>query len=127
MKDNTTLEIQEPRTEDRYPDPGSETSRPAVTMSDLEQGQTPLFPETETGRFRSQWRAIQESFVDEPRRSVEQADQLVSTVISRLTEVFDKERERMQRKHAGGSGDATEGMRQALRQYRAFLDRLLTV
>ena len=80
MKDNTTLEIQEPRTEDRYPDPGSETSRPAVTMSDLEQGQTPLFPETETGRFRSQWRAIQESFVDEPRRSVEQADQLVSNM-----------------------------------------------
>ena len=36
----------------------------------------PLFSESEMGDFRSQWGHIQTGFVDEPRRTVEDADKL---------------------------------------------------
>lgn len=38
------------------------------------------------------WEAIQTGFVDEPRTAVEQADALVSQVVTRLTDVFRRER-----------------------------------
>ena len=41
----------------------------------------PLFSESEMGDFRSQWSKIQTGFVDEPRRTVEGADKLVSAVM----------------------------------------------
>ena len=38
----------------------------------------PLFSESEIGHFRSQWSKVQIGFVDEPRRTVEDADKLVA-------------------------------------------------
>src|SRR4051794_17173531 len=55
-------------------------------------GPQPLFPATDAERFRSQWSAIQTGFVDEPRRAVEQGDELVAEVVQRLTESFASER-----------------------------------
>jgi hypothetical protein len=48
----------------------------------------PLFSESEMGDFRSQWGHIQSGFVDEPRRTVEDADTLVAAVMQRLAEGF---------------------------------------
>ena len=45
---------------------------------------TPLLVADETHTFRSRWDSIQTGFVDEPRRSVEQADGLVAEVMKRL-------------------------------------------
>jgi hypothetical protein len=52
----------------------------------------PLFSESEMGDFRSQWGHIQTGFVDEPRRTVEDADKLVAAVMQRLAEGFANER-----------------------------------
>jgi hypothetical protein len=41
---------------------------------------TPLFSEQQMGDFRSQWSTLQTGFVDEPRRTVEDADKLVAAV-----------------------------------------------
>lgn len=38
----------------------------------------PLFSESEMGEFRSQWTKIQARFVDEPRGTVKDADELVA-------------------------------------------------
>ncbi len=46
----------------------------------------PLFDTGETDGFRSRWKSIQTQFVDEPRRSVEQADELVAQTMKRLAE-----------------------------------------
>ena len=43
----------------------------------------PLFSESEMEDFRSQWSKVQTGFVDEPRRTVEDADKLVATVMQR--------------------------------------------
>ena len=40
----------------------------------------PLFSKSEMGDFGSQWSKVQTGFVDEPRRTVEEADKLVAAV-----------------------------------------------
>ena len=52
----------------------------------------PLFSESEMGDFRSQWSKVQTGFVDEPRRTVQDADKLVAAVMQRLAEGFANER-----------------------------------
>jgi len=87
-----------------------------------------LFPEDETQRFRSRWTDIQAEFVDEPRKSVEKADQLVSETIKRLADMFASERDKLEQAWSGGDDRvSTEDLRVALRRYRSFFDRLLSV
>jgi hypothetical protein len=65
--------------------------------------------------------------VDEPKPSVEKADQLVASVIQKLTQVFADERSKLERDWSKGGEASTEDLRQALRRYRSFFDRLLSV
>jgi hypothetical protein len=86
-----------------------------------------LFSPDETEHFRSEWTNVQGSFVDEPRRAVEQADELVASAIKRLTEVFAQERAKLEQEWGHREDVSTEDFRQALRRYRSFFDRLLSV
>jgi hypothetical protein len=85
----------------------------------------PLFPENELSAFRSRWDQVQTSFVDEPRAAVEQADSLVANVVQRIAEQFAAEREQLEKQWDRGENVNTENLRQALKRYRAFFDRLL--
>ena len=85
----------------------------------------PLFSESETGDFRSQWSRLQTSFVDEPRRTVEEADKLVAAVMQRLAEGFANERSGLEKQWESGDNVSTEDLRLALQRYRSFFDRLL--
>jgi hypothetical protein len=86
-----------------------------------------IFPGEEAGGFRSRWEAIQTGFVDEPRAAVEQADALVAQVVTRLAEVFSEERTRLEQHWDRGDNISTEDLRIALKRYRSFFDRLLSV
>jgi hypothetical protein len=92
-----------------------------------EEGVEPLFDGGEAEGFRSRWYAIQAGFVDEPRRAVQEADELVASVMKRLAEVFAAEREKLERDWDSGEDVSTEDLRVALRRYRSFFDRLLAV
>jgi hypothetical protein len=85
----------------------------------------PLFSEPEMGDFRSQWSKLQTGFVDEPRRTVEDADKLVATVMQRLAEGFANERSGLEKQWDSGDNVSTEDLRVALQRYRSFFDRLL--
>jgi hypothetical protein len=87
---------------------------------------TALFPDDELHNFRARWDQVQTSFVDEPRRAVEQADGLVANVIQRIAEQFSNERTKLEEHWSKGENVNTEELRQALRQYRSFFDRLLS-
>ena len=87
----------------------------------------PLFSESEMGDFRSQWGKIQIGFVDEPRRTVEDADKLVAMVMQRLAEGFANERSGLEQQWGRGDNVSTEDLRVALQRYRSFFDRLLTL
>jgi hypothetical protein len=75
-----------------------------------------LLAEDEAQDFRSRWDTVQTGFVDEPRRSVEQADALVADECGNLEGQW-----------GCGEDVSTEDLRVALRRYRAFFDRLLSV
>jgi len=92
-----------------------------------QNSRTPLFPNTETNTLRGRWQEIQGSFVDEPRQSVERADELVATVISRLAQSFADERARLEGDWSKGRDVSTEDLRQVLQRYRSFFDRLLSL
>ena len=85
----------------------------------------PLFSESELGDFRSQWSKVQTGFVDEPRRTVEDADKLVAAVMQRLAEGFAHERSGLEKQWDRGDNVSTEDLRVALQRYRSFFDRLL--
>ncbi len=91
------------------------------------QDRAPLFAGGDGQRYRSQWDDIQASFVDEPRRAVEQADHLVAEVMKRLAEGFAGERSKLEQQWTRGDNVSTEDLRLALRRYRSFFDRLLSV
>jgi hypothetical protein len=88
---------------------------------------TALFPENESKDFHKRWTDIQTAFVDEPRRAVERADELVAEVIKRLADSFAQERSRLEGQWGRGDNVSTEDLRVALQRYRAFLDRLLNI
>ena len=85
----------------------------------------PLFSESEMADFRSQWSKVQTGFVDEPRRTVEEADKLVAAVMQRLAEGFANERSGLEKQWESGDNVSTEDLRLALQRYRSFFDRLL--
>jgi len=87
----------------------------------------PLFNGSEGEQFRGKWTDIQASFVDEPRRAVEQADSLVAEVMQRLAQGFANERKTLEQQWDRGGETDTEELRLALRRYRSFFDRLLTM
>jgi len=95
-------------------------------QSRTNNGPISLFSEDETRDFRKRWEQVQTEFVDEPRGSVEKADQLVASTIKRLAEVFAEERTRLEHEWAKGDNVSTEDLRQALRKYRSFFDRMLS-
>lgn len=87
----------------------------------------PLFSSDESKEFHSRWDAIQVSFVDEPRQAVQQADGLVASAMKRLAEIFAEERGHLDQQWDRGSDVSTEELRVALRRYRSFFGRLLSV
>ena len=89
--------------------------------------QMELFPSEELVGYRSRWDAIQTGFVDQPRAAVEQADALVSQVVTRLTEVFTRERSTLEGQWTKGENVSTEDLRIALTRYRSFFHRLLSM
>jgi hypothetical protein len=81
----------------------------------------------EAQELRSRWEKIQTGFVDEPRKSVQEADALVAQTTKQLAESFSRERAKLEQEWGRGDNVSTENLRIALRRYRAFFDRLLAM
>ncbi len=88
---------------------------------------TPLLAEREAQDMRARWSAVQIGFVDDPRHTVEMADSLVAEMMQRLAQIFANQRGQLEDQWSRGEDVSTEELRLALRQYRSFFDRLLSV
>jgi len=86
-----------------------------------------LFPDVDVRDYRTRWGSIQTAFVDEPRKAVEDADNLVKSVLNKLSESFTQERQALANQWGRGDNVSTEDLRITLRRYRSFFDRLLSV
>jgi hypothetical protein len=113
------------------PKPNGNLSTPSASAkpngSPTEESSAPLFPNTEATELRGRWDAIQVGFVDEPRKAVEQADALVAGAMKRMAEIFAEERGRLEGQWDRGDSVSTEDLRLALRRYRSFFGRVLSV
>ncbi|MBT2525966.1 hypothetical protein J7E91_11065 [Streptomyces sp. ISL-99] len=83
-----------------------------------------LTPEDEEG-FRTRWEEVQNKFVDDPRDAVNTADALVADVMQRLATTFADHKQELEGQWNRGEQANTEDLRQALRHYRSFFNRLL--
>lgn len=92
-------------------------------------GQAPgsLLPEREASSFQDRWTTCQSRFVDDPRNSVQEADQLVAELMQNLARQFADTRQSLEKQWSEGSDASTEDLRLALQRYRDFFNRLLTV
>jgi len=100
---------------------------PSAVDSQPEEDSASLFEQSALQDFRSRWGAIQTGFVDNPGGAVMQADELVAAVMKRLAEVFADERANLEQEWAKRNDVSTEDLRVAIRRYRSFFDRLLSV
>lgn len=102
-------------------------NRPANTSVNEEQELLPLFESSEAEKFRTEWLNIQGKFVDNPRESVREADELVAGVLKSVTMGFHERRTSLEKQWNSGDSVSTEDLRLALKRYRSFFDRLLTL
>jgi hypothetical protein len=84
-----------------------------------------LLDERELQNMTTRWKDIQAEFVDEPTTAVREADALVAELMQRLATMFASERAELENRWAGDNQVSTEELRQGLRLYRSFFERLL--
>jgi hypothetical protein len=91
-----------------------------------EDGNAALVTADRAESYGSRWNSVKGEFVDEPRRAVADADALVGELLDELQELFKAQRSDIER---GLDADetSTEDLRLALRRYRSFFDRLLSI
>ena len=118
-----------------------ESTREGVAPDDLEQpvaekqalarsedeSLEPLFSPDAARDFRASWDAVQIGFVDDPQQAVRKPDELVRQVLETLTQSFSVDRGAADGGTTGAEQATTEQLRMALRRYRSFFQRLLSL
>ncbi len=87
----------------------------------------PLFTSDAADDYRSRWDIVQRGFVDDPRQAVRSGDELVAQVMQNLAETFSRERAALESQMDQPDKASTETLRVALRRYRSFFERLLSI
>lgn len=86
---------------------------------------TPYLHEGASSWAQGRWDMIQAEFVDDPRKSVADAHQLVGELMQRIVDAFAKQRNELERQWSSGQEVSTEDLRLCLQGYRSFFGRLL--
>ncbi|GAA4961206.1 hypothetical protein [Actinoplanes utahensis] len=92
---------------------------------ELVTGRT-IWDEDAARHFRAAWHEVKAEFVDDPERALTRAHDLLTDAVNELTEVLLAERDELDPLRGNGTPD-TESMRMAMRGYREFLDRILSL
>lgn len=128
----TTADLAE---SDNRPATSSNGRRPVMEVNTAGVAQTskgetklaPLFTEDTASAFRSRWDVVQRGFVDDPQEAVRAGDELVAQVIKSLAETFSNQRSALEGEPDQTDQSSTENLRLALRRYRSFFERLLSI
>lgn len=101
--------------------------RETATQIAMENAPLPWLGTEEIDELQSRWNSIQIKFVDDPRASVKQADELVTEAVERIEQAFANQRTLLDEQWTNLEETSTEDLRIALQSYRSFLNRLLTI
>jgi hypothetical protein len=114
-------------TVDEPPTARSEPSQMETEPSSEPSTERSLLADNDLSGLRSRWDDVQAAFVDNPKECVQKADTLVAEVVEQLTTGFSEARSRLEAQWARGESASTEDLRVALKRYRDFFQRLLSV
>jgi hypothetical protein len=103
----------------------------AEESSPDQSGEEPLigrtvWDEDAARHFRAAWHEVKAEFVDDPVTALTRAHDLLTDAVNELTEVLLAERDELDPLRGTDTPD-TESMRMAMRGYREFLDRILSL
>ena len=107
--------------------PAAQTERSGTETGSTDQSRTNSLFADDTSGLRSRWDDVQAAFVDDPKECVQKADTLVAEVVEQLTNGFSEARSRLEAQWSRGEEASTEDLRLALKRYREFFQRLLSV
>jgi hypothetical protein len=93
---------------------------------DVQQSLVPLWDDESTRQFHDEWHEIKAQFVDDPVAALTRAHDLLTEAVHELSESLLAERDELDPLRRTSTPD-TESMRMAMRGYRDFLDRILTL
>ncbi|WP_433794262.1 hypothetical protein [Actinoplanes sp. CA-252034] len=85
-----------------------------------------IWDEDAARHFRAAWHEVKAEFVDDPVTALTRAHDLLTDAVNELTEVLLAERDELDPLRGTDTPD-TESMRMAMRGYREFLDRILSL
>jgi hypothetical protein len=114
-------------TGDEPPTARSEPSQMETEPSSEPSTERSLLADNDLSGLRSRWDDVQAAFVDNPKECVQKADTLVAEVVEQLTTGFSEARSQLEAQWARGEKASTEDLRVALKRYRDFFQRLLSV
>lgn len=100
-------------------------AEPATDSPGAADERVELFSRDEIENFRGRWQSLQTAFVDDPRETVQGADQLVAEVMQALASTFAEHKRELETQWQQGEQVATEDLRLALQRYRTFFNELL--
>lgn len=98
-------------------------TRPIITPRSDDD--TSFIQQDAKAEMNTRWQEVQTEFVDDPRKSVAHAHQLVSDAVQRIVDTFTNERNQLERQWSEGEDVSTEDLRVCLQRYREFFSRLL--
>ena len=104
----------------------SDTSVATTSQGEDSEGRERLVSPDRAESYGSRWDKVKGEFVDEPRQAVADADALVGELLDELQSLFTEQRQGIERNLENDEA-STEDMRLALRRYRSFFDRLLSI
>jgi hypothetical protein len=110
---------------ERSPDTATEAQTDADRQADTGVTErTSLIEPERAESYNGRWNELKGEFVDDPRRAVRGANELVGEVLDELEELFRSQRADLE--HLDSEQTTTEDLRLALGRYRSFFDRLLS-
>ncbi len=126
IQQRTSTDFEKEETAELVAPGDGESEQESTELRSADENNTAMFGPEATNDFRSRWYNIQTEFIDDPRKCVQRADELVAETMKQLTEVFAQERQKLEREWDRGEDVSTENLRIALQRYRSFFDRLLS-
>lgn len=110
------------------PTPSEKTNQREMPASSIPYNKTelPWFSKEEVEELHSRWSTIQFQFVDEPCSAVEQGEALLAETVERIKQMLSDRQKTLEQQWLSHEDITTEELRITLRNYRGFLDRLLS-
>ncbi|MEV4284956.1 hypothetical protein AB0K40_05590 [Nonomuraea bangladeshensis] len=99
---------------------------PAEAPAHAAPAEVALFDQ-DPAEVQSRWRDLQAAFVDDPGDAVQRADGLLSEVVESVTASLNSRTSALRERWKDAGTPDTEQLRQALREYRSVLERLLAL